>query len=473
MRKTCKALAVLPFALYLAPLSAQAQTACATSSLNGSYFYVLTGNVYVSSAGYFVPYAELGQFTADGNGGITGQSTNNAVGFNLSSSNLSGSYAVQANCTGNIALNTEAFSIQVIGSGQTVLLSPSTANFAVNGQAYRATASGQCGNGSLNGTYSYLQSGGFSASTATGTAYYSEVGQMTLDGNGNLTTANIYNAGVGGTSETATGTYTLNSNCSGTAQISYGGTTGTLGYNIALAGTNLLLLETDSSDAIAGAGQRQSIGSVLPQFVFGANTWYSALYFTNTNSNSVTFAVNFTADGGTPLTVPSIGGSSTTVTIAPNGTYVLEAPRSGTFGQGFASVVLPAGVTGYGIFRQSVAGRPDQEAVVPLASATSTTNTLAWDETVGTVTVAIANPSSVAANVTINVWDTSGNLLGTSQPIPIGATSKIAGALDALAGINLVGKRGSAQFTVSTGNVAVLGLRFSGVAFTSVPAAGN
>ena len=199
------------------------------------------------------------------------------------------------------------------------------------------------------------------------------------------------------TTESGSGTYTINSDCSGTYQVTIPGATGPFSYAIALgAGNNLLFLETDAGNAIAGAGQRPSIGSVLPQFVFGAGTWYSALYFTNSNTTSVSFPVNPTADGGTPLTVPSLSGSSVAVTNAPNGTAVLEAPNSGAFGEGYAAVALPAGVTGYGIFRQTVAGRADQEAVVPLASATSTTNRLAWDETGGAVTsLAITNPSAV------------------------------------------------------------------------------
>ena len=473
MRNFSIALLLVSACLVLPP--ARAQIACANSSLNGTYFYVLSGNVFVNSFGLFVPYAELGKFTADGNGGISGQSTTNVVGFNLASSSLTGSYAVQANCTGTIALNTEALSIQIISGGQSVLLAPSSVNYGVTGQAYRAAnaSGGQCGNGSLSGSYSYLHSGGFASNGNL--SYYSEAGQVTADGNGNITTTNVYNLGGGGTSESGSGTYSINSDCSGTYQITYAGAP-PFSYNIALAaGNNLLFLETDAGNAIVGAGQRQSIGVVLPQFVFGAGTWYSALYFTNSNSNSVSFTVNFTADGGTPLTVPSLGGSSVAVTIAPNGTAVLEAPNSGAFNEGYASVALPAGVTGYGIFRQSVTGRPDQEAVVPFASASSTTNTLAWDETGGAVdSLAIANPSAVATNVTITVWDTNGNVIGTSPPVPLQPNSKTVGGLDALSGLSLAGKRGSAQFTVSTGSVAVLGLRFAGgTAFTSIPATGN
>jgi hypothetical protein len=72
----------------------------------------------------------------------------------------------------------------------------------------------------------------------------------------------------------------------------------------------------------------------------------------------------------------------------------------------------------------------------------------------------------------ITVLDTNGNTIGTSS-VALQPNSKTEATLDGLPGLNgMVGNRGSAQFTVSTGNVAVLGLRFvGGGAFTSIPAA--
>jgi hypothetical protein len=209
---------------------------------------------------------------------------------------------------------------------------------------------------------------------------------------------------------------------------------------------------------------------ILSQFAFGGG-WYSALYFTNSSGASVSFTVNFTADNGMPLNVPSIGGSSTTVTLAPHATAILEAPDAGNLNQGYVTASLPGGVTGYGVFRQSVPGVPDQEAVVPLASATSTSSTLTWDDTAYTTGVAIANPSSVPVTVSINVWNSSGALIGTSS-IALAAGAKMEAALRSISGLSgVVGNRGSAQFTVNSGDVAVLGLRFNGAAFTSIPTA--
>jgi hypothetical protein len=148
---------------------------------------------------------------------------------------------------------------------------------------------------------------------------------------------------------------------------------------------------------------------------------------------------------------------------------MVEAPNVGTLVQGYASVSLPAGVSGYGVFRQSVAGKPDQEAVVGLNPANSTSNILTWDDTNFTTSVAMVNSSSVATTVTITVWDSNGNLLGTSTQ-GLAPGNKIESAMRGFQGLSaMAGQRGSALFTVPAGNVSVLGLRFGSAAFTSIP----
>jgi hypothetical protein len=157
------------------------------------------------------------------------------------------------------------------------------------------------------------------------------------------------------------------------------------------------------------------------------------------------------------------------VNVAAHGTAIIEAPDAGSLLEGYASFALPAGVYGYGVFRQSVAGRPDQEAVVPFSDAGATSNTLTWDETNFVTAVAIVNPSSTAATVAVNLWDDNGNAIGTST-ITLAPGSKTEAALRTLPGLSgMAGQRGSALFTASGGNVAVLGLRFDGAAFTSIP----
>jgi hypothetical protein len=76
----------------------------------------------------------------------------------------------------------------------------------------------------------------------------------------------------------------------------------------------------------------------------------------------------------------------------------------------------------------------------------------------------------VGTTVTVKVTGISGQDLGTAT-IQLGAKAKTAVALRTLTGLSgIVGTRGTATFTVTAGGVAVLGLRFFGSAFTSIPA---
>jgi hypothetical protein len=453
-------LTMLMFVSLIYPLEAQT---CSNSNLSGTYYYLLSG--VIASGDTTLAYAELGKLIADGQGNVSGQSTA-SVGGSVSQYSLSGTYSVGNDCTGTLFLSGNSqppasITFDIVEGGASVFVAFSSSGAVVVGEAYR-TAS-QCGNGMFTGGYGYLLSG------TTNTNVYSDAGRVLADGKGNLTVQSSVNLGAGATQGTATGSYSINADCSGTVQVT--NVFGTATDLIALVeGGNVLFMSTVSGYTVWGIANPQSNQTVLPQFAFGQG-WYSALYFSNSNSSPVSVTVNFTGDGGTPLTVPSLGGSSTVVNIAPNGTAVLEAPNTSSFSEGYASISLPAGVTGNGIFRQSIAGRADQEAVVPLSNANSTTSRLTWDEAGGAVTaVAIVNPSAVPTNVQITVWDNSGNTIGTSS-VALQAKGKTAVTLDSLSGLSsMAGRKGSAQFTVSTGTVAVLGLRFSGVAFTSIPA---
>jgi hypothetical protein len=224
--------------------------------------------------------------------------------------------------------------------------------------------------------------------------------------------------------------------------------------------------------------------SVLPQLAFGGG-WYTALYFTNENDTAVSFAVSFFTDTAIPLYLPSadrtcippVSGSGSCpvqlVQVPPHGTAIIEAPNVGDLSEGYASFSLPGNVVGYGVFRHSVSGYPDQEAVVPFSNVQATTNTLIFDETNFVTGVAMVNPTSIDTVVTITALDDQGNALGTS-PVLLPANQKVAvAALESLQGLKaIIGHRGSAQFKASSGGyVSVLGLRFGGgsSAFTSIP----
>jgi hypothetical protein len=76
----------------------------------------------------------------------------------------------------------------------------------------------------------------------------------------------------------------------------------------------------------------------------------------------------------------------------------------------------------------------------------------------------------VATTITVTTRSAAGGTLGTAT-IALAAKSKTAVALRGVQGLNgVANNRGSATFTVTNGNIAVLGLRFFGSAFTSIPA---
>ena len=123
-------------------------------------------------------------------------------------------------------------------------------------------------------------------------------------------------------------------------------------------------LAVDSATAVT------TTPKVLSQFVFGGG-FYTAIYLHNTGASATPVNVSFFGNDGTPLNVPSLGGTATTANVPAGGVALLEAPNNGALQQGWAKIDLPDGVIGYGVFRQSVAGRADQEAVVPFSDAAS------------------------------------------------------------------------------------------------------
>jgi hypothetical protein len=229
---------------------------------------------------------------------------------------------------------------------------------------------------------------------------------------------------------------------------------------------SLLATQVAYADTVTG-----SATYALPQLAFGEG-WYTALYFSNDTDAAASVQVKFYAPDGSPLSVPLPGyGTLSTVNanINPKGTVILEAPDAGTLRQGWSEATLPAGVTGYGVFRQSVPGSTPQEAVVPLSLQSKQSADLTWDEVGFTTAVALVNPSSTAAVVNVVVFGDDGATIGTAS-VNLAPMSRTAIVLRNQPGLSgMAGKRGVARFSTSAGAVAALGLRFGAAAFTSIP----
>jgi len=453
-------------------LFSQAHAQCSNASLNGTYFFTFGGSI--KSGATTVSNDELGKVTADGNGNFTGTTTTSIAGA-LVTLPVTGSYTIHADCSGTATLittaNTVNFALQVVNGGGLTLASitSSTAGEISEGRFYRAANfnGAVCSTGTLSGTYGVLLNGGtYVAGVRTA---FNGANQTVFDGNGGVTVTGETTAG--GSTSTAfsgTGTYSISSDCSGTAQVT--SSNGTVNYDLArVEGGTILFLESDGNTTVAGTASPSQIQDIVPQIAFGGG-WYTALYFTNTTASTVSFDLNFIADNGTALNVPGVG-TTKHIALAPQATTVIEMLNTGTtVNQGYATFSVPTGIAGYAVFRQSVPGIADQEGLTAFKTAAATSTAFTWDETGSAQTsLAIANPSSVPVTVTITAWDNSGNLAGTAT-IPLAAGAKTASIMRTIAGLSgIVGLRGSALVTVSTGNVSVLALRFDGAAFTSIP----
>jgi hypothetical protein len=451
-------------------ISMQAQQTCSNASITGTYFYLSSGSAI--SGGQALPFAELSEFVFDGSGGVTGQAATSDNGT-FATFSFTGVYAVQAACKGTLSLTINPpaagpFAFEVEDGGKSLSMSFSGAGAVILGRAYQVTTqlttgTAQCGRGLLTGSY------GFQFTGVSNGLRVSEEGQMVSDGNGNLTFTAVLNTNGTTSQISSTGNYSLRNDCSGSVVIANPAGIATYATAIVEGGKSILFFETDAGTTVSGKARTQGLtASVLPDFAFGGG-FYSAIYFANTGSTAASFPVNFIGDDGSPLTVPAVGGSSTTITLPPLGTAIVEAPNVGALVQGYASVFLPSGVISYGIFRKSAPGVADQEVTVPLSSAASTDRILIFDDTNYVTAVAMVDPSAVPNIVTISVRDDAGNLIGTATQL-LEANSKVAVVLRDLPGLaGVAGKRGTADFSVNAGNLAVLGLRFNGVAFSSVP----
>lgn len=203
-----------------------------------------------------------------------------------------------------------------------------------------------------------------------------------------------------------------------------------------------------------------------PHISYGGG-WYTALYLTNLNTASSAVSVAMYGESGSAVSLPS--GASSTMTLAPNSTTIIELPNSGNLTNAWIDLTLPAGVVGYSVLRQSVANQADQEAVVPLNTVASQIADLTYDDTAFTTAVAVTNPGASSINVTATAYKSDGSQLGTAS-FTLAAHSKTSVALRNLSGLAAVsGTRGHVTFTTSSGSFALLGLRFGGAAFTTIP----
>jgi hypothetical protein len=183
------------------------------------------------------------------------------------------------------------------------------------------------------------------------------------------------------------------------------------------------------------------------------------------------YVIKFYADNGTPLTLPTSAGTANTIagTLPVNGSVVIETTgTTPALSQGWARVTTTNYITGNAIFRQTVAGRPDFEASMPLIVYVEDTDyLLPFDHITSSTSVAVLNPLTYTTiTISVTFRDEQGNQL-YADSFTLGPLAHTSFSL-AQRYPQTQGHRGVVEIATTDLALNVLGLRFGAASFTSI-----
>jgi len=232
----------LGFALLLGVcFSGYALASCTNATLVGNYGFTVTG---VNSSGSLT--ASVGQLTADGKGNFTGIETVSDAGVISSNVALTGTYTLKTNCTGTTTITSSGssgnFSLVVVSNGAQIEITRTDAGTSQYGYAL-AQGKATCTNAGVKNTFGF-RGGGFTSPQVPN----AWAGQVKVNGLGSVTGSE--SASFGGTIESfsLTGTYSVSSNCTGTA--TFNGSTGNVAHTyfvIVNGGQSIMQIQTDAN----------------------------------------------------------------------------------------------------------------------------------------------------------------------------------------------------------------------------------
>jgi hypothetical protein len=167
----------------------------------------------------------------------------------------------------------------------------------------------------------------------------------------------------------------------------------------------------------------ESYGGTFPHVAFGG-PWKTVFALINPETTwPAKGTLEFYASNGDPLTVTLADKSGTRtgtrfpLDVGPRQTVFLETVSSHSDVRvGFGNLKVDSGkLIGNAIFRATIPGRPDLEAVVPLETNAMLRAVFPFDNTNGFVTsVAIANshPYGADCNLVVTIYNETGDVLG-------------------------------------------------------------
>ena len=446
-------------------LSPSAATFTATAGSGASSFQNLA---VTSTDGSPIAFSVVSS-TAIGSNWLLVSSTSGTTPTNLSITANPAGLAV-GTYTGTVTI-TATTPANVANSPQTF---PVTLN-VVSTNTINVSASSLTFSQAANGVPPVAQTVNVTSSGAnTGGGQITFAAAVSLNQGQNWLTVNPSNA-------TTPATLTVTANGSGLAVGTYTGQ-----IILSSPGVNPQTMNVTLTVGSGGGGNFANSGSmaqIASAGIAATGNWTTTFTMVNNGATATQIHLAFFADSGAPLPLPLIFPQTSPNPGAPTPTFdstlnagaVLIIQTTGPTTQavqtGWAQLSYNGNVGAYAVFGQSTAGASTQEAVVPLETRNPGSFVLPYDTTGGYATgVALANVSTVSANITLLIRDDSGNLLQTTT-VPLAGQGHTSFDLVSRFGITAQ-RRGTLEFqTPAGGQISVLGLRFPpGPAFSTIPA---
>jgi len=229
----------------------QRAAGCSNSTLTGAYGLSF-GGTDKSSA----PSTSVGLLNLDGKGSFTGVVTTSKNGVIQSNAPVTGTYKVGTNCTGSGTFlsgsKTRHFNLVITSAGTEFELIGTDSGRTLSGTAF-AQGKPTCTIAGVKGTYGFQAAGLFEN---IGPVAFT--GQLKLDGAGHV--AGNESGSVNGTIFSGlelTGTYTVKSNCTGSAKVTPQGLSAfNFNFVVIAGGVEMLAIETDANTNVSGSIQK-------------------------------------------------------------------------------------------------------------------------------------------------------------------------------------------------------------------------
>lgn len=272
--KTVNICTVVGIVFLFVGLTPRANGACTNqnSILNATYAWqgeglLAIGNSPTPKVGDFVPLVQVGHLTFDGNGNVSG-AHDTSLGGRLVPHADSGTYSVNPDCTtGTVSLaNGFTMSIVITSGGQEIKYVSATTG-GVNSGTLRLMAAAPCSAGTLSGSsYGYATHGLVGTTLVTnafprtgGFVPFSNAGQISFGAGGRV--LGVDNVNLGGVvipGRSIAGTYSVNSDCTGTTTMTIAGVDHSWNFVILQGSNQVIFVAIPSGFVCAGTLTRIS-----------------------------------------------------------------------------------------------------------------------------------------------------------------------------------------------------------------------